>query len=51
MKDITLLPLEDSIDILSTYLENYERFNYENKLRTIDVDINNNIEKYSDKFM
>ena len=50
MKDITLLPLEDSIDILSTYLENYERFNYENKLWTIDVDINNNIEKYSDKF-
>ena len=47
---LTLLPLEDSIDILSTYLENYERFNYENKLWTIDVDINNNIEKYSDKF-
>ena len=50
MKDITLLPLEDSIEILSSYLENYERFNYENKLWTIDIDVNNTIEKYSDKF-
>ena len=50
MKDITILPLEESIEILSGYLENYERFNYENKLWTIDVNADDNIGEFNNKF-
>lgn len=50
MKNVIDYPLEESIDILSSYLEDYERFNYENKLWTIHVDMNDSLGEYTEDF-
>lgn len=36
-KKFTELPLSSSVDLLSKYLENYERFNYENKIIKLSI--------------
>ena len=50
LQDITEHPLESSIPLLSSYLENYERFNYENKLWSIDADMSSSLEDYTEDF-
>lgn len=50
LKNITYYPLEDAINILSNDLENYERFNYENKLWNIHVNMNNSIYDFSEDY-
>ena len=50
LKSITEYPLKDSIPLLSSYLENYERFNYENKLWNIDADMASSLGNYTEDF-
>ncbi|MGG7178709.1 helix-turn-helix domain-containing protein [Clostridium paraputrificum] len=50
LKNITYYPLEDAIELLSSSLEDYERFNYENKLWNIHVDMNNSIGKFTEDY-
>ena len=50
LKNITYYPLEDAINILSNDLENYERFNYENKLWNIHVNMNNSLYDFSEDY-
>jgi AraC-like DNA-binding protein len=50
LKDIITLPLNDSITFLSSYLEEYGRYNYENKLWSIHVDMNNSQGIFHEKF-
>jgi len=50
LKDVILLPLNDSITFLSSYLEEYGRYNYENKLWSIHVDMNNSQGVFYEKF-
>ena len=42
-KFINNLPLEDALDSLSYSLENYDRFNFENKLWNVHIDMNETI--------
>ena len=41
LKDIIMYPLNESLELLSHYLEDYERYNYENKLWNINIDMDN----------
>jgi len=50
LKNLTEYPLENSISLLSSYLENYERFNYENKLWNIDADMSSSLGDYTEDF-
>lgn len=50
LKNLTEYPLENSISLLSSYLENYERFNYENKLWNIDADMSSSLVDYTEDF-
>ena len=50
LKNITVYPLNDSIKLLSSYLDKYERFNYENKLWNIDVNVNDSLEEFNTNF-
>lgn len=50
LKNLTEYPLENSISLLSSYLENYERFNYENKLWNIDADTSSSLGDYTEDF-
>lgn len=50
LKSITEYHLKDSIPLLSSYLENYERFNYENKLWSIDADMSSSLGDYTEDF-
>ncbi|WP_143318149.1 helix-turn-helix domain-containing protein [Clostridium sp. HBUAS56017] len=49
-KKITYLPIYDSIELLSSYLDDYERYNYENKLWNIHVDMSLTKGKFTKKF-
>lgn len=50
LKNITIYNLNDSIELLSPYLDSYERFNYENKLWNIDINVNNSLEAFNTSF-
>lgn len=50
LKSVVDLPLDDSITFISSYLEDYERYNYENKLWSIHVDMANSQGVFKEKF-
>lgn len=50
LKSVIDLPLDKSITFLSSYLEDYERYNYENKLWSIHVDMGNSQGIFHEKF-
>lgn len=39
MKQLTYFDLREGLDMVSQYLEGYNRFNYQDKIETIDVDL------------
>lgn len=39
MKKIKYFDLEDALDYISQYLEDYERYNYDNKIFKLDIDL------------
>ncbi|SDP36957.1 helix-turn-helix domain-containing protein [Clostridium gasigenes] len=47
LKNIELFQLEDALDCLSYDLEDYERFNYENKLWKVHIDMDENIDVFT----
>ena len=47
VKSIEILKLEDALDYLSYDLEDYERFNYENKLWNLHIDMDNTIRDFN----
>lgn len=50
LKRLTPLNLLDAIPPLEYYLEDYERFNFENKLWNIHIDMNNTIEDFDESY-
>lgn len=50
LKKVTYYPVEDSVEFLSSYLDDYERYNYENKLWNIHVDMNLTQGKFIEKY-
>ncbi|MDS0525077.1 helix-turn-helix domain-containing protein [Clostridium sp. SHJSY1] len=50
LKKITYYPIDNSVELLSSYLNEYERYNYENKLWNIHVDMNLTQGKFNEKF-
>lgn len=49
-KIMVIFPLEDSLKLLVEYLKDYERYNYENKLSTISLNMNNSLGKFNEDF-
>jgi AraC-like DNA-binding protein len=49
-KTMVIYPLEDSLKLLVEYLKDYERYNYENKLSTISLNMNNSLGKFNEDF-
>lgn len=49
-KKIINLSLNDSLKELSSYLDDYERFNYENKINKLSIDLNNNLGSFTKSF-
>ncbi|MGL5085214.1 MAG: AraC family transcriptional regulator, partial [Clostridium sp.] len=47
LKNIEFLEVQDALDYLSYDLEDYERFNYENKLWKIHIDMDENIDVFN----
>lgn len=50
MKKFNELALAESINSISYYLEDYERFNYEDKIRKINIDMDSNLETFDKEF-
>ncbi|MGL4774237.1 MAG: helix-turn-helix domain-containing protein [Clostridium sp.] len=50
IKKVSLIPLDDAISPLEYYLEDYERFNFENKLWNIHIDMNNSLEDFDENY-
>lgn len=50
MKKIENLDLNESINYLIYYLEDYDRFNYENRIYKINIDMDKNLGEFDKKF-
>ena len=50
LKNIKNYSLQDSLELLSPYLEDYERYNYENKLWSIHIDMANSQGNLNENF-
>ncbi|SFC27398.1 helix-turn-helix domain-containing protein [Clostridium uliginosum] len=50
LKNITYYTLNESLDLVIHYLEDYERFNYENKLWKIHINMDNSLGKFHETF-
>lgn len=50
LKAITELPLEDALVTLSTYLDDYERFNFEDKLWKINIDMKKSLKHFDNSY-
>lgn len=50
MKKFKELRIEDSISMLSYYLEDYDRYNYENKIHKIHIDMDNELGQFNKAF-
>ena len=49
-KKITEYPLDSSLKFLSYYIDDYDRFNYENKINKITVDMNDDLGNFNKEF-
>ncbi|MGL5150554.1 MAG: helix-turn-helix domain-containing protein [Clostridium sp.] len=49
-KKLSYLDLNEAISPLEYYLEDYERFNFENKLWNIHIDMNSNVEEFDENY-
>lgn len=50
LKNIEFLPIEDSLDLLVSYLDDYERFNNENKLWNVHINMNDSVGSYKEHY-
>lgn len=50
MKKFKVLELSESIDFLSYFLEDYDRFNYEDKIYKININMDNDLEQFNKDF-
>lgn len=49
-KKIEYYPLDESMNLITHYLEDYERFNYENKLWKVHIDVDDTLGTFNEKF-
>ncbi|SHF02265.1 helix-turn-helix domain-containing protein [Clostridium fallax] len=49
-KQIKLYPLEESLEYLLYYLEDYNRFNYDDRINKIDIKVDNNLGSFEKIF-
>lgn len=50
LKKVEKLQLKDSINYLLSYLQGYDRFNYEDRLMKINIDVDNDLGSFSKDF-
>lgn len=49
-KNIIIHPLKDSLEYLTHYLEDYDRFSYENKITKINIDMSKDLGEFQKNF-
>ncbi|MBW6408648.1 AraC family transcriptional regulator [Clostridium weizhouense] len=50
LKDVDYYPVKESLNLVIRHLEDYERFNYENKLWKIHINMNDSIGEFNENF-
>ncbi|GAA0077499.1 helix-turn-helix domain-containing protein [Clostridium sp. CTA-5] len=50
LKDVDYYPVKESLNLVIRYLEDYERFNYENKLWKIHINMNDSLGEFNENF-
>ena len=50
LKKLTLHPLNESLELITHYLDDYERFNYKNKLWKIHIDVDDSLGTFNESF-
>lgn len=49
-KKLTFFELKDSLDYIYAYLQNYDRYNFENKIVKVRIDVDDEIDEFDNSF-